>query len=143
LTGGSDGDALRVIQTGEAVALGAPDLRTRCGRPGRAPHTNLQRAIGSMGPSTEPDARSARVRELARAGVPWPAIAAEVGLSATRARQLCADLTPRKGGRPSTYQAPRHEHDCPICGHRFMAVRTAVYCSTRCRVAAVRARQRR
>jgi hypothetical protein len=44
--------------------------------------------------------RDARVREMALAGAPWPAIAAEVGLSPTRVRQLCADLPPRKAGRP-------------------------------------------
>jgi hypothetical protein len=47
------------------------------------------------------DERNARVREMALAGAPWPAIAAEVGLSPTRVRQLGGDLPPRKAGRPS------------------------------------------
>src|SRR5262249_7271547 len=44
--------------------------------------------------------RDARVREMALAGAPGPAIAAAVGLSPTRVRQLCAELSPRKAGRP-------------------------------------------
>jgi hypothetical protein len=51
-------------------------------------------------PKIDRGARDAQVRELALAGVSWPAIAEEVGLSPTRVRQLCADLPSRRAGRP-------------------------------------------
>jgi hypothetical protein len=51
--------------------------------------------------------RRARVRELALAGMPWPAIAAAVGLSPSRVRQLCAEFPRRKSGRfPTPRQRP-------------------------------------
>jgi site-specific DNA recombinase len=58
------------------------------GRSARARRSKMDRAR-----------RDTRVRELALAGMPWPAIADEVGLSPTRVRQLCTDLPRRKSGR--------------------------------------------
>jgi hypothetical protein len=59
----------------------------------------VRQAMGAAGLATDLGTRNARIKEMAHAGLPWPEIAATVGLSPARVRQLCGDLPPRPSGR--------------------------------------------
>jgi hypothetical protein len=124
-SGGSDGDAVRVIQIGEAVRIALPDLRT-APRPRRlavdlaalaAPglpatlrgkarrlgvsHEAVRQGMKAAGLATDLGSRNARIREMALAGVPWRADAAQAGLSPSGVRAVCRGLPGRgEGGRP-------------------------------------------
>jgi hypothetical protein len=86
-----------------AEAVQRSDLRAAAQKFGVS-HEAIRQGLRAYGVATDLDSRLAdrdrRVRELAMEGMPWAKIAVEVGLSSWRVRSLCADLSPRRGGRP-------------------------------------------
>jgi hypothetical protein len=62
-------------------------------------HEAVRQAMRAAGLPTDLETRNARIREMAAAGVPWPAIATAFGMSPSGVRFVCRDLPRRVPGR--------------------------------------------
>jgi hypothetical protein len=80
---------------------------TRAGPPGSlrararqlgVSHEAVRQAMIAAGTPTDLDARNARIRSMVEQDIPWPTIAAAVGLSPSAVRRVCRDMPPRRAG---------------------------------------------